>query len=109
MGELPKPPTQVSSSGLEIWDWADRFSNALHRHEEERRLSAAIRDVGRGCGDCEHWMKSRECPRESNANGQQHGPPMSGPICGNFSESRQATRRREMLVIKLNAINETTP
>jgi hypothetical protein len=39
------------------------------------------------CGNCQHWMKSSRCPRESNDNGRQRGPSVSGIPCSKFIEN----------------------
>jgi hypothetical protein len=39
------------------------------------------------CGACEHWMKSRECPREYNKNGWQKGPSCGDLACSKFERT----------------------
>lgn len=33
------------------------------------------------CGNCEHWMKSRTCPREHNVDGMTRGPSCNALPC----------------------------
>ena len=33
------------------------------------------------CGNCNNWMKSRECSREKNINGYSRGPSMNESPC----------------------------
>jgi hypothetical protein len=37
------------------------------------------------CGNCDHWMKSRVCPKEKNVNGRNKGPSMNEFACELFS------------------------
>lgn len=40
------------------------------------------------CGNCDKWMKSRECPQEkSSMTGYSKGPNMNGFPCSEFVES----------------------
>lgn len=99
-------PAQVSPDGHEIWDWAARFGNALHRQARIAELNAQIRKVR--CGDCAHWMKSRVCPRERNVNGWNRGPSCEDMPCGIFSEDPQSAklrdeRRAELAVLRAAA------
>jgi hypothetical protein len=36
------------------------------------------------CGHCVHWMKSRECPRETNVKGWNRGPSCDALPCDKF-------------------------
>lgn len=38
----------------------------------------------RCCGNCEHWMKSKVCPREKNVNGYSRGPSCNDYPCNQF-------------------------
>lgn len=43
------------------------------------------------CGDCQHWMKSRICPKEHNVNGHSRGPSCGDTPCEKYSlEPRSA-------------------
>lgn len=42
------------------------------------------------CGNCYHWMKNRDCPREQNVDGRQRGPSMSAPACSKFKIEQSA-------------------
>lgn len=101
----PPLPATMSSDGREIWDWAGRFSEHVHRVNRIAELTRDIARVGTRCGDCDKWMKSRECPREHNANGKTRGPSMDGLTCVKFVEDRFATKHRAELQAKLHALN----
>lgn len=36
------------------------------------------------CGDCNKWMRSRECPREHNVKGMSRGPSCADSPCDQF-------------------------
>lgn len=73
----------------EVWAWADKFSERVHRASEIRRLRAAIN--ARGCGGCRHWM-TKQCPREvhSNQTGMYSGPSSGAPVCGLFVSTKSS-------------------
>lgn len=102
----PPFPAHVSSNGSEIWDWAIALSRHEGRLREMRRLRERIAEVGTKCGDCDHWMKSRQCPKEHNVNGYSRGPHMNHPTCRQFSESSFATKLRTDLTAGLTALKE---
>lgn len=87
-----------------IIDAAIQASREVHRQDEIKRLRDEISQIGKVCGDCDHWMKSRECPRERNIKGISCGPSMNESICGSFKESASAAERRSMLVAQRAAI-----
>jgi hypothetical protein len=49
------------------------------------KVVVALNVDRRECGNCSHWMNSRECPREKNTNGRRSGPSMSSAACDKFS------------------------
>ena len=100
--EAPALPTHVSSNGAEIWDWAARLSEHTQRLGRIRQLRADLRRLGMECGDCDKWMKSRECPRERNVNGQTRGPSMTALVCGQYVEAASTTKRRVELEAALS-------
>lgn len=54
----------MTPPGAGVFDWADRFSEAVHEADRQRR--GAQRDAAlnaRQCGNCYWWMK-RECKPE---------------------------------------------
>ena len=61
------------------------ISKQRHARAEVERLRLAS---ARECGNCDKWMKSRECPREHNVNGMSRGPSCQDPPCGQFISSR---------------------
>lgn len=103
--QAPQLPTELSSDGREIWDWASKFSSHVHRQDEIRKLKVSIASIGKRCGDCDKWMKSRQCPMERNVNGRSQGPSSEGRICRQFVECVFATRRRAELTDKLNTLS----
>ena len=107
----PALPTQVSSDGREVWDWAANLSNHLHRECRKQELRAELRVIGTVCGDCDNWMKSRLCPRERNINGRNHGPSMNELVsgCKSFIESLAETERRDKLQQQLAELSKTPP
>jgi len=108
MNEPPKIPTDISNSGKEIWDWAANLSAYRHRQDKIRDLQSDIRTIGSECGDCDKWMKSGQCPRERNVNGRNVGPSCSRPICSQFVEGRQATKRRQERIAELETLTPLT-
>lgn len=50
------------------------------------KIVVALATDRRECGNCNHWMKSNSCPRETRNNqGRRVGPSMSEPACSKFS------------------------
>lgn len=54
----------------------------LGKLDELRRLATPH------CGSCYFWMKSRECPRETNIGGRNRGPSMGAMPCQKFQGDR---------------------
>lgn len=106
MSEAPKLPAQVSLDGHELWDWAARFSEHVHRQEKIRQLKSRLAVIGTRCGDCDLWMKSSQCPREHNVNGRSQGPSMNDCICGQFRKDADAEKRRSDLANNLDALTQ---
>ncbi len=110
--EIPMPPQEISGDGRELWDWAGKFSEAVHRRDSIRTLNIRIAAIGTRCGDCDKWMKSKECPaeRHDNAKGRSVGPSCEGRICGSFIEATLATKRRDSLKVELASFaNSSAP
>lgn len=71
----------------EIWDRVDRFVDGFSklgriadlrvRLIEAQRLDRAI------CGNCTHWMKTSECPREQGV--MKGGPSCADIACNKFA------------------------
>ena len=72
----------------DVWDWADRLSDRVHRAEELQRLRTQVRNVQTTCGSCVFWMTDL-CPRETHDNrtGRKHGPSMNAIKCDRFRMS----------------------
>jgi hypothetical protein len=72
----------------------DRASDAIHRQAKIRDLRREIRNPPT-CGTCQHWMKSRECPRQKpSMRGYSKGPSSTELPCHKFSETQTATDLR---------------
>jgi hypothetical protein len=73
---------------MDIRDQFDALLNAVNRISLIESLCAKLTEAAsidrRECGNCDFWMKSRECPREHNVNGFSRGPSMSAPACSKY-------------------------
>lgn len=78
----------------DIRDQFDKMLAAMERISLISQLSDKVVEADRvarsECGNCQHWMKSRICPREYNDNGRQRGPSMSGIACEKFVMQQSA-------------------
>lgn len=61
----------------QVWAWAERFSDHVHRIHRARELAAAIYEGETTCGSCSKWMTDA-CPREIR---DQRGTKVGGPSC----------------------------
>jgi hypothetical protein len=68
---------------LDAFIKADAKLSAL-REARRMRVEAEQTDRAR-CGNCQHWMKSRRCPKERNVAGMSRGPGAGAPACGQFA------------------------
>lgn len=87
-----------------IFDWGHRMSEAIHREDRIRKLSAQIRKVR--CGDCDKWLKSSECPSERyiGNTGRRTGPSCEGMTCKEFVETRSSIDLRAKRVAECSAL-----
>lgn len=90
----PELPATISPNGKEVWDWAAKFSEHVHRQDKIHKLKAEIAAPLR-CGDCYWWMKSRDCPREVNVNGRYRGPSAGDTPCAKMQETKQSIDLRD--------------
>jgi len=97
----------MSTEADAVFGCAHRFSEHVHRVAERRETWANLQACKR-CGACAHWMKSRDCPREKNVNGQTRGPSSRDIPCGKFEESASATKHREGLQAKYAELSQST-
>lgn len=69
----------------QIFGWADRFSEQVHRADRMRKIRIAIHETEVQCGSCEKWM-TPACPAEkhSNKTGRWTGPSTKTIKCGQF-------------------------
>ncbi len=104
----PFLPREISSDGRELWNWAGDMGAWIQREARIAELRKEIRVCGTVCGDCEKWMKSRECPREQPGTGKRSGysvgPSMNGAICNAYVETSSATQRRAKLTGELETL-----
>ena len=107
MTPIPKPPSEISSDGREIWDWAARISAQAQRADEVRRLSQQIKNAETQCGSCAHWM-TRQCPREqhSNKTGRSAGPSSQSLKCNEFATTAYQAKSLEAAKAKLSTLIE---
>jgi hypothetical protein len=70
----------------DLWDMALRFGEAVQAAECLAELRS---DAQPRCGECTHWMKSKECPREVNVNGWNRGPNVNGTPCDSFNPTKR--------------------
>lgn len=71
-------------SGADVWSWADALSKQTQRAHRIRELRDDLFKAERRCGSCQHWMKSRKCPRERNVDGMSRGPSGDSLKCPQF-------------------------
>ena len=98
---LPKLPTEISNDGREVWAWAAELGKAAQKAARIRALRQHIYQRPTECGACQHWMKSRDCPRETNVNGRNRGPSMKAPICSKFLINRRDAANIEKMQAQL--------
>lgn len=77
----------------------DQVINGLERISAMAQLRDKViyaRQAERNhCGSCQHWMKSRDCPRERNVNGMSRGPSSGDYPCGKFAITDSALDLRK--------------
>lgn len=100
--DIPQIPSEVSQDGREIWEWAGALSRASQLADDIRKTQNALLKLGTRCGDCNKWMKSRECPAERNVNGRNHGPSSETFKCSQYAECWSVPKRRTELQEKLD-------
>lgn len=99
-------PTEISPDGREVWEWAGRLSDRVHRIHEARQLREQIRAIESQCGSCSKWMKSA-CPREvqDNIKGHKVGPSSRDLKCQQFEVSHLDLKLLESTRAKLAAVD----
>jgi hypothetical protein len=90
----------------DAFDFGMAFSDRVHELDRLQKLRARIGKIGTRCGDCDKWMKSRECPKEHNVNGQTTGPSNDEIKCNQFTEALSSTRLRTQLLAELHPTNQ---
>jgi hypothetical protein len=86
----------------DAFDFGMAFSDRVHELDRLQKLRARIGKIGTRCGDCDKWMKSCECPKEHNVNGQTTGPSSDEIKCNQFTEALSSTRLRTQLLAELH-------
>ena len=88
-----------------LFDSLGKAAHLAYLKREHARIKADARPK---CGNCNFWMKSRECPAEKNVNGQSRGPSCEGIACQKFEPSPLMARTFEKLLsdkeAEINAI-----
>lgn len=105
MSDIPKLPEQISPDGREIWDWAGKLSEHVHRLDEIRRLTADINRIQLECGSCEKWM-TKSCPKEKldSRTGRKSGPSGGTYKCNEFVMNSWATELMQKWQRELNEL-----
>ncbi|KAA9173024.1 hypothetical protein F3K36_16395 [Delftia sp. BR1] len=95
-------PTEISPDGREIWDWAGRLSDRVHRTHEARQLRERISAMESECGSCSRWM-TNSCPKEvhDNRKGRKVGPSSRAMKCQQFEMSSLTAGELEKAKAKL--------
>ncbi|MCL8299415.1 hypothetical protein [Pseudomonas mosselii] len=75
-------------------------SNLAHLKSERARIQSRAKPR---CGNCDHWMKSRECPAEKNVNGMSRGPSCEGFACAQFKPCPSTQRMFEKMLAENEA------
>lgn len=75
-------------------------SNLAHLKSERSRIQSRAKPR---CGNCDHWMKSRECPAEKNVNGMSRGPSCEGVACTQFKSCQSMQRMYEKMLAENEA------
>lgn len=105
MNTAPQLPDRISPDGSELWEWAGKCAQFIHHEVRIQELRSELRRIGHTCGDCDKWMKSRECPRERPGEGRRSGysvgPSMNDPTCNQYTEAHSTTKRRDELQAEL--------
>lgn len=96
---------EISSDGREVFDWASRLSDRIHRADEIKRVAQQIRNAETQCGGCAYWMTS-SCPREthSNKSGRSTGPSSQAFKCSKFEMTRSTTASLEAARARLETL-----
>lgn len=100
---IPSLPREISPDGREIWDWAARFSEATHRAARISELTTDIVNIAGRCGSCRMWM-TRQCPKERNVSGRNHGPSMNAPKCPRFEMKASSEELRRQWIAEREAL-----
>jgi hypothetical protein len=103
---IPSLPKRISPNGQELWDWAGRLSEHIHRTDSQRRLRQQLRALSSECGSCRYWM-TKECPRETphGMTGYSKGPSMGASICSKFAMSPASAVLKQTWETELLAID----
>ncbi|WP_462402244.1 hypothetical protein [Pseudomonas sp. Marseille-QA0332] len=76
-------------------DALGKASHLAYLKSERSRIQARARPR---CGNCDFWMKSRECPVEKNVNGMSRGPSCEGIACSKFKQCPSMQQTFEKLL-----------
>jgi hypothetical protein len=83
-------------------DELGRWSKIDVARNELAKTRSDIRRLGTVCGDCDNWMKSKQCPKDHNIRGRNHGPSCNTPVlgCSSYSEAPKVEHRRVQLTLE---------
>lgn len=70
----------------EIDGLIDAMTKVSRLADLRANLNHAKRRMMPRCGNCSHWMKSSQCPKEVNVKGRSQGPSCEGIACKSYVE-----------------------
>lgn len=84
-----------------IFDGIMKFSKAVHAADERRKeIARLIEQSSKLCGNCRHWMKSRDCPIDDQRKGY---PSCQHYGCSKFTPTNNAVFAAERLKAMLSS------
>lgn len=75
----------------EIDGLIDAMTKVSRLADLRANLNHAKRRMMPRCGNCSHWMKSNQCPKEVNVKGRSQGPSCEGIACKSYVEDTFST------------------
>jgi hypothetical protein len=93
----------MSSEANAAFDFVVAIGDAVHRRDRAlRRLEDLKGRAALRCGNCQKWMKSRDCPRERPGTGKRSGfsvgPSMTEPACAQYQATPDAAAAKTELM-----------
>jgi hypothetical protein len=84
--------TDLRDDFKQICDGLNRISLIAQLRD---KVAYALKAYNKRCGDCVHWMKSRDCPLERNVKGYSRGPSCDAPVCSKFVIKQRAVELQQ--------------